>query len=173
MNILLMAPILVFPALMIVAALKDATSFTIPNWISLVLIAAFPVAALAAGLPLSAIGWSLTAGLAGLAIGMVMFALRWMGGGDAKLLAAAFLWLGWSQAGLFVVATAVVGGLLALVLLLLRSNWTGLVAHRFPGWLQRLASPKEAMPYGIAIAAGGLAAFPGSAAALALAAIAS
>ena len=41
--------VLVFPALVITAALRDVVSYTIPNWISLALIAAFPVAALAQG----------------------------------------------------------------------------------------------------------------------------
>ena len=48
--------LLIFPILVIVAALRDATSYTIPNWISLALILAFPIAALALGLPLSTIG---------------------------------------------------------------------------------------------------------------------
>ena len=47
----LLAPILiaVFPLLVIVAALKDVTSFIIPNWISIGLVLAFYPAALAAG----------------------------------------------------------------------------------------------------------------------------
>ena len=45
--------VFVFPALVITAALRDVVSYTIPNWISVALIAAFPVAALAQGLPLA------------------------------------------------------------------------------------------------------------------------
>ena len=44
------------PALLIVAALKDVTTYTIPNWISLALIAGFFPTALALGLSGSAIG---------------------------------------------------------------------------------------------------------------------
>ena len=41
MHALQILLLLVFPALAIVAALKDVTSYTIPNWISLALVAAF------------------------------------------------------------------------------------------------------------------------------------
>src|SRR4051812_30411883 len=90
--------LLVFPALVIFAGLKDLTSYTIPNWISLALIAAFPLAALAAGLPLAGLGLHAGVGAAALVAAMVMFALGWIGGGDAKLFAAAGLWLGWPAA---------------------------------------------------------------------------
>ena len=87
--------LLIFPVLVITAALRDVTSYTIPNWISLALAAGFPLAALALGLPLSVIGVNLAVGAAALVAGMVMFSLGWIGGGDAKLFAAAGLWLGW------------------------------------------------------------------------------
>ena len=87
--------LLIFPVLVITAALRDVTSYTIPNWISLALVAAFPVTALALGLPLNVIGLNLGVGATALAAGMGMFALGWIGGGDAKLLAAAALWIGW------------------------------------------------------------------------------
>ncbi|WP_374579507.1 prepilin peptidase, partial [Phenylobacterium sp.] len=84
--------LLVFPVLVIVAALRDVTSFTIPNWISLALIGAFFPAAVLLGVGLPQIGLHVAAGVAALVAGMVMFALRWIGGGDAKLFAAAGLW---------------------------------------------------------------------------------
>ena len=52
--------LLIFPVLVIAAALRDVTSYTIPNWISLALVAAFPVTALALGLPLNVIGLNLS-----------------------------------------------------------------------------------------------------------------
>ena len=66
---------LAFPALVLFAAAKDATSFTIPNWISLALVALFPAAAFAAHMPLATAGWHLAAGAGVLVAGMVMFAL--------------------------------------------------------------------------------------------------
>jgi prepilin peptidase CpaA len=153
---------MVFPALVITAALKDATSYTIPNWISLALIGAFPFAALSAGLPLQAVGVHLGVGAAALVAGMAMFAFRWIGGGDAKLFAAAALWLGFPAAMTFVVWTGLAGGVLALSLLAMRSMWLRRYAAAGPAWLARLAEPGENAPYGLAIAIGALAAFPTS-----------
>lgn len=149
-----------FPALVIVAALRDATSMTIPNWISLALVAAYPFAALALGLPWTTAAASLGLGLGALALGVVMFALRWIGGGDAKLFAAASLWLGLSGAAPFLLWTALAGGALAVGLLGARRMvaLSGFPVRR--PWIGRLLAPEGDIPYGIAIAAGALAAFP-------------
>jgi prepilin peptidase CpaA len=160
--------LLVFPALAIVAAMKDATSYTIPNWISLALIASYAPAAAVAGLPLGVIGFSVLFALAALVAGMAMFALGWIGGGDAKFLASASLWIGLSGAAHFLVVTALCGGLLATGLLALRSVWLRPLTVRAPGWVGRLATPDADAPYGVAIAAGALYAFPLSAFATAL-----
>ncbi len=153
----------VFPALVIVAALKDATSFTIPNWISGLLILAFFPAAFAAGLPLGVLGVSLAVGAACLVAGIGMFAAGWIGGGDAKLFAAAGLWLGTGAAIPFIIYTAVAGGLLAVFLVSLRADWSRSVLPAGPRWVERLRAPKGEAPYGVAIAAGALLAFPQSA----------
>lgn len=153
---------LVFPVLVIVAALKDVTSYTIPNWISLALIAGFFPAAFAAGLSWGEIGLNLGIGLGALVVGMGMFAMGWIGGGDAKLFAAAALWLGWPATASYLAITGVAGGGLAVALLGLRSAWMRSVAGLGPRWFERLASPGESVPYGVAIAAGALLAFPAS-----------
>ena len=157
------ALLLVFPVLVIVAALRDATSFTIPNWISLALIGAFFPAAFILGLGWPQIGLHVAAGVAALAAGMAMFALRWIGGGDAKLFAAAGLWLGWSAAVPYLFYTAVAGGALALALVSMRSGWMRAYLVNGPAWVGRLATPGESAPYGVAIAVGAMAAFPASA----------
>jgi prepilin peptidase CpaA len=51
-----------FAGLLIYAACSDIASLTIPNWISLALVALFPVAALAAGLSFTDIGLHLLFG---------------------------------------------------------------------------------------------------------------
>ena len=154
--------LLVFPVLVIVAALRDVTSFTIPNWISGLLILAFFPAALLVGIAPMAIGAHLLIGLGALAAGIGMFALRWIGGGDAKLFAAAALWLGPPAALSFVVMTGLAGGALALALISLRSPLLRPYVLSGPAWFGRLADPKEAVPYGVAIAAGALATFADS-----------
>jgi prepilin peptidase CpaA len=158
-----MTLLLVFPALAIVAALTDATSMTIPNWISLILVALFLPAALLAGATWSVIGLSFGLGVLALLIGAGMFALHWIGGGDAKLFAAGALWLGPAGAAPFLLWTAIAGGALAVCLLGARrmSALTGLPVRQ-PAWTERLLAPAGDIPYGIAIAAGALAAFPQS-----------
>jgi len=151
----------VCPALLIVAALKDVTSYTIPNSISLALIVAFFPAALAVGLPLSAVGLHLAVGAAALVAGMAMFALGWIGGGDAKVFAAAGLWLGWPAIAPFVLVTALAGGALAVGLLAMRSILLRRYVASGPAWLSRLAEPGENVPYGVAICVGALVALPG------------
>jgi prepilin peptidase CpaA len=152
--------LLIFPVLVIAAALRDATSYTIPNWLSLALVAAFPVAALAMGLPLSAIGLNFAVGGAALVAGLGMFAAGWIGGGDAKLFAAAGLWLGWPAAVTYLAVTGLAGGVLAVGLLALRSGPIRPFVPAGPAWFARLAEPGENVPYGVAIAVGALAAFP-------------
>ncbi len=151
--------LLVFPVLVIVGALRDLTSFTIPNWVSGLLILAFFPAALLVGIAPMAIGAHLLIGLGALAAGMGMFALRWIGGGDAKLFAAAALWLGAPAALSYVVMTGLAGGALAMALISLRSPLLRPYVLSGPAWFGRLADPNEAVPYGVAIAAGALATF--------------
>jgi prepilin peptidase CpaA len=150
----------VFPALVIVAAVKDVTSFTIPNWISLALVAAFAPVALISGVGLADLGLHLAVGAGALVAGMAMFALRWIGGGDAKLFAASALWLGVSGFAPFMLATAIAGSLLALFLVALRAGPVRAYLPVGPQWVERLRAADGPAPYGVAIAAGALFAFP-------------
>jgi prepilin peptidase CpaA len=161
----------VFPALVIVGGLKDITSFTIPNWISLGLIGGFLLAALALGLPWQTVLLMVGVGVGALFLSMGMFAMGWIGGGDAKMFAAAALWLGWPASMPFVLVTGLAGGALAVSLLGLRSVWIRPVAVRGPDWVGRLATPGGDAPYGVAIAIGALAAFPESPLVMAFAAL--
>lgn len=163
MNTLAAALLIVFPAVLCAAALKDVISFTIPNWMSAVLLAVFPLAALACGVPAGAAAQHAAVGGVALLVGMVMFALNWMGGGDAKLLSASALWLGLGAMPEFLLATAVAGGFLALALLGARSAYQMLPVPAVPGWVQALLAPKGDVPYGVALAAGALYAAPHSA----------
>jgi prepilin peptidase CpaA len=149
----------VFSALVIGAAVKDISSFTIPNWISAALTLAFAPTAVIAGVSLGAIGISFAVALGVLAVAAGMFALGWIGGGDAKLMAAAALWVGLRGLAPFALYTSLAGGALALMLVALRSSWIRPFAEAGPAWARRLATPGEAAPYGVAIAVGALAAF--------------
>jgi prepilin peptidase CpaA len=151
----------VMPALVIVAGLKDLTTMRIPNWISLLLIVFFFPAAFAMGLPPLTIAIHVGVAFAALVVGAGMFALRWIGGGDAKLMAAACLWLGLQGSGMFLLWTGVMGGLFCLTLLFARFHSRPYLAGA-PGWVVHLMEPKGDIPYGVAIAAGALMAYPAS-----------
>jgi prepilin peptidase CpaA len=90
---------------------------TIPNRLTIGLAVAFVPVALLSHLSLTGWGIHLGLGLAGLVLGMILFALRFMGGGDAKLLAAASLWLGFHGFIAPFIYTAIFGGVLPLPLL--------------------------------------------------------
>jgi len=149
----------VFAALVILAAVKDLSSYTIPNWISVALALAFAPAAFLAHESLPDIGLSFAVGFGVLVLTVGMFALGWLGGGDAKLMPAAALWVGLKGLAAFVIYTGLAGGALALALLALRSAWLRPFADAGPSWTKRLATPGESAPYGVAIAVGALAAF--------------
>lgn len=152
--------LLAFPAAMIMAAMSDLFTMTIPNRISLVLLASFLVLAPIAGLTLEETLIHLAVGLAVLVLGIVLFATGTFGGGDAKLLAAGALWMGAGQVAPFFAYVTIFGGLLALAVLLYRCIPDLLIPARAPAWATRLHQRDCGIPYGVAIAAAALIAFP-------------
>lgn len=162
MDILTLALLGVLPVIAVLAAVRDLTTMTIPNWMSLVLIAVFVPAALAAGLGWPVMLAHLGVGLGALVVGMGLFALRVIGGGDAKLMAALSLWMGPDAILIFILWTALIGGLFSLVLILARARFAAF-APSLPRWAGRLLQPKGDIPYGVAIAAGALVAWPAGA----------
>lgn len=152
----------VFPIMVMIAALKDLSSYTIPNWISVALLAGFAPAALAAGLSWEEVALHAAVGGVALLVGIGMFALKWIGGGDAKLFSAAALWLGLAALPVFLVWTAVAGGGLTLGLLAARKIYALSPFLARPAWIKSLLAPKGDVPYGVALAAGALLAFPQS-----------
>ncbi|MBH0238455.1 A24 family peptidase [Methylobrevis albus] len=155
------ASMLFFPAAMAYAAASDLLTMTISNRISLALIAVFLVIAPLTGLPWPLIGVHVLLA-AGVLVGtFVLFNFGWIGGGDAKLAAAIVLWLGPSLSLPFFVWTALTGGGLTLALMIFRRVPLPAVLLRQP-WIARLYSPEVGVPYGIALAAGGLIVFPQS-----------
>ncbi len=161
MDLLILALLGVMPALVIVGGLNDLTTMKIPNWISGLLVVCFLPAALAVGLPLRDLAVHVGVGTLALFVGAGMFALRWIGGGDAKLMAAACLWLGVSGSGMFLLWTGLMGGLFCLALIFARARFRPYVLQA-PGWVAQLMEPKGDIPYGVAIAAGALLAWPES-----------
>jgi prepilin peptidase CpaA len=153
------ALLLTFPAIMAFAGSIDLLTMTIPNRVSLALVAAFPVAAALIGMDWTTFASHLGAGALMLIVGIGMFARGWLGGGDAKLLAAAALWLGFEHLPGYLLLVAVAGGVLALLVLSYRS-WVPPVWMLGQSWAMRLHDRKVGIPYGIALASAALWIYP-------------
>ncbi|MES2146803.1 MAG: prepilin peptidase [Pseudomonadota bacterium] len=135
---------IVLALLLVVAAVIDVRTFTISNRLNLTVAGLAPLYWLATGLPL----WPQIAVQVAIAAGVFLllagaFYAGMMGGGDVKLAAALALWFSPASTLRFLVFMSLAGGLLTI----------GIVAfHRF-----RKKPGKPEIPYGVAIAAGGLA----------------
>mgnify|MGYP002628611748 CR=1 FL=1 len=152
-----------FPALLAAAAVCDLARYRIPNTFSIALALLYLPAALAVGTGLEQIAWHLVAGLIVLLVGMALFFAGLFGGADAKMLAAAACWTGFPLLVPFLIVMALAGGVLALVLLALRlvlarTGRQGATTAR-AGWITRQLERPKAVPYGLAIAVGGIAVF--------------
>jgi prepilin peptidase CpaA len=152
----------VFPFCIVFAAISDMLSMTIANRVSLILVGTFAVVA-----PLTGMGWAeygmhVAAGAAMLSITFALFAIGGMGGGDAKLIAATSLWMGFNFHLIeYLVTSSVLGGVLTLAILSYRGSplavYTG--HNRF---LRHLSDKSVGIPYGIALGVGGLLTYPAS-----------
>ncbi|MEQ8967931.1 MAG: prepilin peptidase [Azospirillaceae bacterium] len=152
------------------AAVSDARTMTIPNTASVGIVAAYPVWLLGLWLGgawlggpagtamLPALGpvWAVAIAALVLAIGFAMFAAGFAGGGDVKLLTALALWAGPWMIFEFLVVTSAAGGLLAVALGTARMIRRRTAA--VDGLEIEAGKPprRRPIPYGIAIAAGGL-----------------
>ncbi|MBO9122177.1 MULTISPECIES: A24 family peptidase [unclassified Rhizobium] len=151
----------IFPLCLAVAAFSDLFTMTIPNRISIILIASFFAIALLTGMPLAEIGSHAAGALAVFVVCFILFATNTMGGGDAKLLTAAALWFGLSTAIVeFLGYVGIFGGLITLLILIIRMQTNTILAIGLPVPNSILLAKK--IPYGIAIAIGGFLAFPSS-----------
>ena len=86
----------VFPFCMVFAAVSDVLSMTIANRVSIVLVVTFAAVAPLTGMDWATYGWHFAACGIVLAVTFGMFAFGGMGGGDAKLMAATALWMGFN-----------------------------------------------------------------------------
>ncbi len=145
---------------MLATIYKDATTMTIPNWISLLVITGFFIS-----IPFVWQGWPnfgehLAAGGLMLVIGFIMFATNGLGGGDAKLMAAISLWWTWPDLMMFVVYSTLAGGLLAFFILVGRKFVPARIITA--PWMYTIVKDNSKMPYGLALAAGALGTLPQS-----------
>jgi len=136
-------------AFFIAAAVSDATTYRIPNYICGLLLLLFPVFVMTAPEP---IDWHQNAGVFALVAlsGFAMFLGHLAGAGDIKLLSIASLWAGPHLIAVLLVVTALSGGVLSIFMAVLTY-----LRHRKAQ--DKPALNKVPIPYGIAIASGGLA----------------
>lgn len=149
------------PFLAVAAAVSDFLTMRIPNWLNAIIVLAFFPMAFATGMAGEAILWHCLAAIIVLVIGFGLFSAGFIGGGDAKLLAAAALWIGWTQLPPFLVFTALAGGVLAVIMKAWQMFRLEGEVHEI-GWAKRIFGFKMDLPYGVAIAAGTILAFPGT-----------
>ena len=128
---------------LLVAAFTDVRRRQIDNGLNAAIALAAPAFWWASGLALwPGAGWQVGVAAVTFAITAFLFAMRWMGGGDVKLLTALALWVRPDHFLFLVTLMAISGGVLTLAF----AAWH--VARRQPG--------RAAIPYGLAIAFAGL-----------------
>lgn len=149
--------VVTFAVLAMVGGVRDVASFTIPNWISLGILAAFAVAMVAGYRAPADLPGHIGAAVVVFALGLVLFHFNVFGGGDVKLMSASALWSGFGGLADLVLLIACFGGLLALALLAGRLLPARVMQAN--AGLERLVSGRHGMPYGVAIAVGVVAHF--------------
>jgi prepilin peptidase CpaA len=146
-----------FGVVMVAAAVEDFRRLVIPNVLPIILCALWPLYFAAAPSlygALAAIGCAAAVFL----VGAILFARGYIGGGDVKLLSAATLWAGPAGTPALLMLTAVLGGALALFLLMpfgmqIAVAARGMLGQPAVATERRLAMP---VPYGVAIAGAAL-----------------
>lgn len=127
---------------LLVAAYTDIRRRQIDNWLNAGIALAAPLFWWASHMGLTEIGWQLALAAGAFVVLAGLFAIGAMGGGDVKLLVALALWIKPVWFAQLLMVMAVSGGVLTVAL----AAWH--VARRHPR--------KPSIPYGIAIALGGL-----------------
>jgi prepilin peptidase CpaA len=128
-------------------AVSDVTRYRIPNWVSLALIVLFAGVLLwrHADAPWP---WHVAAFALVLLVGLMFFAFRQVGAGDAKFFAAIALWAGFGALVPLLFWTGVAGLMELGILLIARRLAAGSTA------LPRVLVKRQGVPFGAGIAAG-------------------
>jgi len=148
-----------FLGIMVVSAIYDLVTYTIPHFAPLLLIALFVVFAGWQGLVWAQLFGHAGAAIAMLVAGWVLFALGLMGGGDVKLFAATSLWMGWGGMANYLIMFSLCGGVLALALLVFRRLPLPASFARH-SWVAVLHRKEQGVPYGVALNIGAILAWP-------------
>lgn len=153
------AALVFFAITMIFAALQDAATLTIRNRLVLIVAGGYAVFAPLAGFGLTDIGLALATGALVLMASFTLFAFGLIGGGDAKLMAATALWLGPQGTLTFLIYATLIGGVLAIAMLMFRAMPLPATLYG-QAWVARLQAPKTGIPYALAMAPAALLVVP-------------
>ncbi len=154
-----LAVLTVLPGAVAFAAAMDLLTMKIPNRISAVMVLAFFPLAVLMGLGAWDILNHVAAGLGVLVLGVLLFIPGWLGGGDAKLMAAIALWIGPDALLPYFIYAAMTGGFIAMAFSFGRSvPLPRLLLGE--AWALRLHRQDAGIPYGLALAAGALLVYP-------------
>ncbi|MEL7040946.1 MAG: prepilin peptidase [Pseudomonadota bacterium] len=140
-----------FLILCLLAALIDVETLTIPNWLNGWLAFLFIPAAIVAAPGWDVVGGHLLVGAIAFAVSVGLFFLGLYGGGDAKYIPAVMLWMGPAGAMPFLVTVALAGGVLTIVVVILRGMLPKGVT---PGFGVATFEDRKGVPYGVAITTG-------------------
>ena len=172
-------PVWTVTLFLILAAVIDGIQLKVPNWLTFSMIISGWIysvcAAVWAGESMwGGLGWSMVGMLVGLALLLPAYAIGGMGAGDVKLLAGVGAWVHATHTFYAFCATAVVGGVLAMGMVLFRKAWRKhanqfwlilgeIMTIRDPNQLTDIAAKRKSsmllLPYGIPIAIGSIAYF--------------
>lgn len=107
---------------LVVAAVIDGKILKVPNWLTFpFILCGWLHASLYGGI--AGLGYSLFGTFVGMMLLLVLRAVGGMGGGDVKLLAGVGAWLGAATTWWAFLATAVVGGIMAFVMIATSGQW--------------------------------------------------
>ena len=138
-----------FSGALFYAGFSDIRSLEIPNRISIIIAASFLPAALITSLPGSLVALHYGIGIGIFTVGAFLFSRGLVGGGDVKLLSAVCIWFPISILGKYLIAVALLGGLLGVVTIIARK--VPALNNTLP-WLTDGKVSEQPIPYGVAIA---------------------
>ncbi len=160
-------------AVLILAAVIDGIKLKVPNWVTFpMIIGGWLYSGVAFGW--EGVGYSLLGTAVGLGLLLPLYAIGGMGAGDVKLLAGVGAWVGATITFYAFCLSTVVGGVIALGMVLYRRSWQKhrdnfmmivqeVVTVRNPAELSAIAAERKSsmllLPYGIPIAIGTIAYF--------------
>ncbi len=155
---------------LVVAAVIDGAILKVPNWLTFpFIISGWAYGLISAGFP--GLGYSLLGTFVGMMLLLLLRNRGGMGAGDVKLLAGVGAWLGTTVTLYAFVATAIVGGVMAIAMIAWSGNWFKHYAQalkiveewrtiRNPDELAAIARERKPtmalLPYGIPMAVGSI-----------------